>query len=98
MPKIDYQKLEKELGFEKRNAWEVWDEKEIKKALDFSEGYKVFLNEAKTEREAVRQGVAMAEKFGFKDLTSFKKLKAGDKVYFVNKNKSMIFAVMGKIC
>lgn len=94
--KIDYQKLEKELSFEKRNAWEVWSDEEIKKAVEFSEGYKVFLNNAKTEREAVRQGVMMAEKFGFKDLASCKKLKAGDKVYFVNKNKSMIFAVIGK--
>lgn len=96
MAKIDYQKLEKELSFEKRNCWEVWDDKEIKQALNFSEGYKSFLNEAKTEREAVLAGVLMAKKAGFKDLASYKKLKAGDKVYFVNKDKSMIFAVIGK--
>lgn len=96
MPKIDYQKLEKELSFEKRNCWEVWNDKETKLAMDFSEDYKNFLNEAKTEREAVRFGIKVAEKAGFKDLENYKKLKAGDKVYFVNKNKSMIFAVMGE--
>lgn len=96
MAKIDYQKLEKELSFEKRNCWEVWSEKETKLAMDFSEDYKNFLNEAKTEREAVKFGVKLAEKNGFKELKSCKKLNKGDKVYFVNKNKSMIFAVMGE--
>lgn len=96
MAKIDYQKLEKQLSFEKRNCWEIWDEKETKKALDFSEDYKKFLNEAKTEREAVIFGVKLAEKNGYKNLGSYKKLKAGDKVYYVNKNKSLVLAVIGK--
>ena len=96
MPKIDYQKLEKQLSFEKRNCWETWDEKETKKAMDFSEGYKKFLNEAKTEREAVVTGVKMAEQNGFKNLNSYKKLKAGDKVYAVNENRNLILAIIGK--
>ena len=96
MAKIDYQKLEKQLSFEKRNCWEVWGETENKQALTFSESYKKFLNEAKTEREAVNFGVKLAEKNGFKELSSYKKLTAGDKVYFVNKNKSLVMAVMGK--
>ena len=96
MAKIDYQKLEKQLNFEKRNCWEVWDENETKNAITFSEDYKKFLNEAKTEREAVNFGIKMAEKNGFKNLSSFKKLKVGDKVYTVNKNKNLVLAVMGK--
>jgi aspartyl aminopeptidase len=96
MAKIDYQKLEKDLSFEKRSCWEVWSDKETQAAMAFGEEYKDFLNEAKTEREAVKFGVKLAEKKGFKDLKTFKKLKKGDKVYFVNKNKSMIFAVMGE--
>lgn len=96
MSKIDYQKLEKTLSFEKRNCWEVWDVKETKKAMDFSENYKKFLDDAKTEREAVNVGVKIAEKNGFKSLNSFKKLKAGDKVYAVNENKNLILAIVGK--
>ncbi|MEI8361125.1 MAG: aminopeptidase [bacterium] len=95
MSKIDYVKMEKELSFEKRNAWEVWSDAEMKNAMDFSEGYKNFLNEAKTEREAVLVGVDLAKKNGFKELGSFKKLIPGDKVYFVNKNKSVVFAIIG---
>lgn len=94
--KIDYAKLEKDLAFEKRNCWEVWSEKEVQTALVFSEEYKNFLNVAKTEREAVRVGIDLAEKSGFKSLATCKKLKAGDKIYFVNKHKSLIFAVIGK--
>ncbi len=96
MAKIDYQKLEKELFFEKRNAWEVWDEKQAKAAMDFSEGYKKFLDEAKTARESVEAGIRLAEKSGFKSLGKAGKLKAGDKVYAVNKNKTLALVVVGK--
>jgi aspartyl aminopeptidase len=96
MAKIDYEKLEKGLAFEKNNAWEKWDEAKIKKAMAFSEGYKDFLSQAKTERQAVVDGVAMVEKAGFKDLSKLKKLKAGDRVYSINKNKSLVFAVLGR--
>lgn len=96
MAKIDYQKLEKELFFEKRNAWEVWDEKQTKAAMDFSEGYKQFLDEAKTARESVQAGIRLAEKAGFKPLDKAAKIKAGDKVYAVNKNKTLALVVVGK--
>lgn len=88
--------MEKELFFEKRNAWEVWDEKQTKEAMNFSEGYKKFLDEAKTARESVKAGVRLAEKAGFKALDKSGKLKAGDKVYAVNKNKTLALVVVGK--
>jgi len=96
MSKIDYQKLEKELFFEKQNAWEVWDEKQVKKVMNFSEGYKKFLDDAKTARESVVAGVRMAEQAGFKSLDKVSKIKAGDKVYAVNKNKTLALIVVGK--
>ncbi|NTU99172.1 aminopeptidase, partial [Candidatus Falkowbacteria bacterium] len=96
MPKIDYEKLEKELFFEKKNSWEVWDEKQTKEALAFSEGYKHFLDEAKTVRESVKTGIRMAEKAGFKPLEKTGKLKTGDKVYAVNKNKTLALVIIGK--
>lgn len=96
MAKTDYTKLEKELNFTKRNCWEVWNEAEIKKALAFSNDYKVFLNEAKTERQAVFYGIKKAEEAGFKNIANLKKIKAGDKVYFANKDKSLVFAVLGE--
>ncbi len=97
MPKkINYQNLEKKLKFEKKNCWEVWGEKEKKKALEFCEPYKDFLDQAKTEREAVQVGIKIAEKNGFKEISKCKILKAGDKVYVVNRDKNLILAVIGK--
>lgn len=96
MSKEDYKKIEKELTFNKRNCWEVWNEKEIKEAMNFSEGYKEFLNAAKTERQTVNLGIKLAEEHGFKNLNGINKIKIGDKVYQVNKEKTLILAVIGK--
>lgn len=96
MPKINYQDLEKKLKFDKKNCWEIWDEAEKKKVFAFNEKYKSFLNDAKTEREAVRAGVKIAEKNGFKNLADCKSLKTGDKVYAVNHDKNLALAVVGK--
>jgi aspartyl aminopeptidase len=84
------------LKFEKRNCWDAWSEAEKKQALNFSEGYKEFLTAAKTEREAVVYGIKIAEKNGFKNINSVKKLKAGDKIYAVNRNKNLVLAIIGK--
>ena len=43
--------------------------------------YKNFLDNGKTERECVSQLINLAQKKGYKDISTFKSLKAGDKVY-----------------
>ncbi|MBO4433733.1 MAG: aminopeptidase [Clostridia bacterium] len=91
----DYEKLKKELFYENKNAFLRLDEKEIKKAYDFCEGYKQFLNLAKTEREAVAASIALAEQKGFKPFSRDKKYKSGDKVYFNNHGKAVAFVVFG---
>ena len=96
MPKTNYKNLEKKLTLQKRNAWEVWDEKTGKQAFAFAEGYKKFLNQSKTEREAVAASLELAKQAGFKDLAEVKSLKAGDKVYAVNRDKSLFLAKVGK--
>lgn len=110
MPKkINHKNLEKQLLFERKNCWEVWDEKTRKKVFEFSEGYKRFLNRAKTEREAVRAGIEMAKKAGFVDIEKIPPfdyrsgqalnppLKKGEttKVYAVNRDKNLIIARIG---
>jgi aspartyl aminopeptidase len=97
MPKmIDYEKMEKELMYERKNCWEVWDEKTKEQAFSFAEKYKQFLNRSKTAREAVKSIVSLAEKKGFAPIGSFKKLKAGDKIYFINREKAIMLARIGK--
>ena len=57
--------------------------------------YKNFLNNGKTERECVQQILAMAKKAGYKDISKFKKLKAGDKVYITKMDKSVALFEIG---
>lgn len=96
MTKINYKDLEKKLTMQKKNCWEVWNEKTRQSAFKFSEGYKKFLNQSKTEREAVAASMELAKQAGFKDMSAAKSLKAGDKVYAVNRDKSLFLAKVGK--
>ena len=57
--------------------------------------YAAFLDACKTEREATQWTVAEAEKNGFKPLIPGMDLKPGDKIYYNNRNKSVILAVIG---
>jgi len=68
----------------------------LEQADAFCEGYKVFLDRSKTEREAVKETVALAEKNGFVPYECGKKYKAGDRVYKVNREKAIVLAVIGK--
>ncbi|MFW5888533.1 MAG: aminopeptidase [Patescibacteria group bacterium] len=94
--KKDYKKLQEKLAIQKQSCWEKWNDKTVEKAYAFAEGYKVFLNEAKTEREAVSVGVKMAEKKGYENIENKKEVRPGDKVYFVHRDKSVIFAQVGQ--
>jgi len=51
--------------------------------------YKTFLTKGKTERECVAQIIEMAEKQGYKDISQYKTLKTGDKVYISKMNKAI---------
>ena len=64
--------------------------------MDFSNGYIDFLNEVKTEREAVAKIIEMAKQHGYKDISTCKQLVAGDKVYASNKGKSIYLAQIGE--
>ena len=69
---------------------------EMKKADEYCEEYKNFLNCAKNEREAVVYAVAKAEKAGFTEYDRTKNYSAGDKVYVNNRGKALMLAVIGK--
>ena len=84
----------------RKNAWASYTREQTKAVYDFSEDYKKFLDNAKTEREAVDALVNMAEDEGFRELSrlieSGEQLKAGDKVYTVWMNKSIVLFKIGK--
>ena len=98
--KTEGQKLEERLSYKRQNAWEKVGEEYIRKAFDFCEEYKDFLNASKTEREFAANTEKLAVAAGFKKLddlaASNKRLKPGDKVYHINRKKSAVLAVIGK--
>ena len=94
--KTEGQKLKEKLLVEHKSGWETSSETEKKKISKFCDEYINFLNVSKTERECVKSAKKLAEEKGFKPLEKFKKLKAGDKVYTINRNKNIILAVIGE--
>lgn len=63
---------------------------------DFSQSYMDFLNASKTEREAVAYAEAEAKKQGFTPVTEMsEKLRSGDRVYCINRDKNIVLAVIG---
>ena len=78
----------------RKNAWEKY--KDTKPVFDFAEGYKNFLSVAKTERLAVKEAIKLLENAGYKSADKVKEVKAGDKVYFINKNKNVCAFIVGK--
>lgn len=68
----------------------------LQEADIYCEGYKRFLDLAKTEREAVKASLDIAISKGFTEFEYGKNYNAGDKVYFNNRGKSVAFAVIGK--
>ncbi len=87
--------LEKRLTYKKVNGWETTDTRQKETIFNFSKDYMNFLNKAKTEREFVVEAVKMARENGYKDISEFEHLEPGDKVYFVNREKSMYLSIIG---
>ena len=84
-----------ELAYEKKNYFTVASKEERKAIFDYAEGYKTFLDNAKTEREACEVAVKMAKDAGFTEYKFGDKLSAGDKKYFVNRGKSVVVFRVG---
>ena len=67
----------------------------LQAAQDFCEGYKTFLDNAKTEREAVRTSEKLLLDAGYKKFVPGEKLAPGTKVYTINREKCVLAATIG---
>ena len=84
------------LFYEQKNGYELIDETEKAEVNEYCRGYIDFLNTAKTERESVKEAIRLAEANGFHEYVPGQKLSAGEKVYFSNRGKALMLAVIGK--
>ncbi len=91
----EYESLKEKLFNNKVCGWETVSEGEKQKINTFGDEYIYFLNKAKTEREAVKFAREVLQKNGFIDLRQKMVLEPGDKVYYVNREKSIYIAVIG---
>jgi len=87
--------LKEQLFMDRKHAGLIMSDSEIAACDDFCESYKGFLDSAKTEREAVVTTIARAEEEGFVEYKQGMSLKAGDKIYYNNRGKAIILAVIG---
>ncbi len=92
----EYETLKEELFAKRKNGILLASEETLKETNDYCEGYKQFLDKAKTEREATVTAIRMAEAKGFVPFDKKKKYNKGDKVYFNNRSKTVAFAVIGE--
>ena len=85
----------KNLVYEKKTVYEKAGEKIVAEAYEYAKGYVKFLDAAKTEREAVCEGVKLAEAAGYRPYTFGDHIKAGDKLYYNNRGKNIFLFSIG---
>ena len=90
------EELKQKLFNKKEDGWDVTDANQKEEIFSLSKQYMDFLNKAKTEREFIKEARKLADVNGFKDIMEFDTLKPGDKIYFVNRGKSMYLAIIGE--
>ena len=90
------EELKDKLFKKKVNGWFKISDELKKEIFEYNERYMEFLNNSKTEREIVKSSIEIAKAKGFKDINEVENLSVGDKVYYINKEKSMYLAVIGE--
>jgi aspartyl aminopeptidase len=86
---------ENKLLYSKDNFYEKSEASDISAAYDYCVGYCDYLDNSKTEREAVKTSVAMAEAQGYKPYSFGMKIKAGDKYYYNNRDRNLYLFRVG---
>ena len=90
------EELKEKLFRDKTIGWEKVSDAEKEEINKVSKSYMDFLNKSKTEREFIKEAIKLADENGYRDIMTFETLKPGDKVYFINRKKSMYLAIIGE--
>ncbi len=78
-----------------KNGHTVLTDEQRREMESYCKRYAAFMDACKTEREATAWTVETAKAHGFRELTAGMDIKPGDKVYFSNRGKSILIAVIG---
>ena len=96
MEKTEGEALKEKLFNNKNVGWNSLNEDEERQVFKFADEYMFYLNQAKTEKEIVHFSKEILLKNDFKDLKDVQSLNPGDKVFWVNRNRSLYIAVIGQ--
>ncbi|MCQ2423827.1 MAG: aminopeptidase [Clostridia bacterium] len=89
------QLLYEQLRYQKKSGFELMPKDELDGAMDYAKGYMAYLDEAKTEREAVTAAIALLDKAGFSEYRVGDKLEKGGNYYCNNRGKALIVFRVG---
>ncbi|MEG2000207.1 MAG: aminopeptidase, partial [Evtepia sp.] len=93
--RTEAQKRKEALFLNRKNGYDLFDKAEESQLEAYSKSYRAFLDAGKTERECVDYIAQKAQENGFHAFECGGALKAGDKVYRINRGKAIMLAVIG---
>ena len=92
---METKELKEQLFYKKQSVYEKATPEAIDDAYAFAVDYMKYLDDAKTEREAVDAAIVIAEAAGFKPYTIGQTLNVGDKCYYNNRGKNLFLFTIG---
>lgn len=90
------EQLQEKIFHKRKNLWSIYSKKEHSKIMSFAEGYKKYMASNKTERLSAEYVVSALKKNGYKDISTVKKAKTGDKLFKNIKGKAILATIVGK--
>lgn len=96
MENTEGQKLKEELFNCKKSGWEGVTEDVKNAVFKFADEYINYLNTSKTEKEIVKNSKDILLKNGFVDLNEKQELKEGDRIFLVNRDRTIYAAIIGE--
>ena len=93
---MNAKELKEELEYKNRSAFESISEDELERSFAYAESYKLFLDNCKTEREAVKYSVAMAKRRGYTEYRLGYDIAVGGKYYYNNRGKQLVVFRVGE--
>lgn len=90
--------MNKDILYKKESVYKKAGDSVVDTAFSYAEGYKKFLDAAKTEREAVDTVLKMLKAKDFKEYKFGNEIKKGDRLYYNNRGKNLFIFTIGNDC
>ena len=88
--------MSKDIFYKKETVYKKAGSDVVAAAYAYAEGYKKFLDAAKTEREAVKATIEMLEAKDFREYKFGDKINKGDRLYYNNRGKNLFIFTIGE--